>query len=137
MRRSIFALSVASAAAGIAAFALPATAMEDELPEWQQARAIGTAERCIPLRQIRSTEVRDDQTIDFVMTGGRTYRNTMANRCGGLRFERAFSYSTSLSQLCSSDIITVLNRTGGAFMRGASCGLGEFTPIEFPEDAEE
>jgi hypothetical protein len=136
MRKFVIPLSAAIAAVAAGAFALPATAQEDELPEWQQARAIGEPVHCIPLRQIRSTEVQDDQTIDFHMTGGRTYRNTLPHRCSGLRFERTFSYRTSLSQLCSTDIITVLNHVGGGFMRGASCGLGEFTPIEYPETEE-
>ena len=71
--------------------------------------------------------MRDDRTIDFYMDGRKVYRNTLPNSCPQLGFEEKFSYSTSLSELCSVDIITVLHSP--PVMRGASCGLGEFQPI--------
>ncbi|GGE21345.1 hypothetical protein GCM10011529_29960 [Polymorphobacter glacialis] len=83
---------------------------------------------CVNIQNIRQTNVIDDSTIDFVMRGGETLRNRLPNSCPQLGFERAFSYSTSISQLCSVDIITVLQQ-GGGIRRGASCGLGPFTPI--------
>ena len=132
MRKITFPL-FATATAAIA-LAIPAlTSAEDELPRWQQARAVGEPENCIPLSQIRSTQVHDDRTIDFRMTGGRIYRNTLPHECSGLGFEEAFSYRTSLSRLCSTDIIHVI-RQGGLDLPGASCGLGQFQPIEYPED---
>ena len=82
---------------------------------------------CIPL-PIQESRVRDDRTIDF-FARGKVYRNVLPNSCPSLGFEQAFSYETSLSQLCSTDIITVLQRTGGSYMRGASCGLGQFQPV--------
>ena len=82
---------------------------------------------CIPLSAIRSTEVRSDRVIDFIANGRRVYRNTLPNDCPGLGFEQRFSYATSLSQLCSTDIITVLYSTPGG--RGPSCGLGTFQPV--------
>jgi hypothetical protein len=45
-----------------------------------------------------------------------------------LGYQRAFSYATSISQLCSLDIITVFVQ-GNPSLQGASCGLGPFTPI--------
>jgi hypothetical protein len=72
--------------------------------------------------------VRSDQVIDFELVGGDVLRNELPYRCPQLGFERAFSYSTSITQLCSTDIITVIVQGGGP-MRGASCGLGQFTPI--------
>jgi hypothetical protein len=89
----------------------------------------GDAVTCVTLTQIRNTNVVDDQTIDFVMNDGTVLRNTLPNRCPGLGFQRAFSYSTSLSRLCNVDIITVVN-TGGGPVRGASCGLGQFVPVK-------
>ena len=65
---------------------------------------------------------------DFYMNGKTVYRNKLPNSCSSLGFERAFSYKTSLSQLCSTDIITVF-RQGEPRFPGASCGLGEFQPI--------
>jgi uncharacterized protein DUF6491 len=109
-------------------------AMSDQGTEpWQEARPVGEPVNCISLSRIRNTRVHDDRTIDFHMNGGQIYRNTLPHRCSGLGFEEAFSYETSLSQLCSTDIITVV-RTGGGGISGPSCGLGQFQPIEFPED---
>jgi len=86
---------------------------------------------CIPINQIRSTNVRDDRTIDFIVGGSKIYRNTLPNSCPSLGFEKRFAYKTSLSQLCSVDIVTVLMQGGGSgLMRGASCGLGAFQPME-------
>lgn len=96
-----------------------------------KARVVGKPVNCLPLQTIRESQVRDDWTIDFRTSGGQWYRNALPNRCFSLGFERAFSYSTSLTQLCNVDIITVLVNNGGPgpINRGA-CGLGEFTPVE-------
>ena len=77
--------------------------------------------------------IRDDWTIDFMAGGKRVYRNTLPNRCPGLRAANAFSYETSLTQLCDTDIIYVLNTVGGSLQRGAGCGLGEFVPVELEQ----
>jgi hypothetical protein len=90
----------------------------------------GKAIDCIPIRSIQSTNVRDDRTIDFVMNGRKIYRNTLPNSCPSLGFEKRFSYRTSLAQLCSVDIITVLWNAGPGLQPGASCGLGKFQPME-------
>jgi hypothetical protein len=87
---------------------------------------------CILISQILQTRVLDDQTIDFVMRNGDVFRNTLPNRCPQLGFEEAFGYQTSIPQLCSVDIITVV-QTGGGPRRGASCGLGRFQPTKSAE----
>ena len=88
----------------------------------------GEPQSCIPIIQIRDSHVLGDQVIDFETAGGRVYRNVLPNSCPSLGFEERFAYQTSLSQLCSTDIITVLHSPG--VTRGASCGLGQFQPIE-------
>src|SRR5688572_14354974 len=60
----------------------------------------GTAVDCIQTSRIRNTVVHDDYTIDFVLTGGDVYRNTLPNRCPGLGFEERFAYEVSTGQLC-------------------------------------
>lgn len=92
------------------------------------ARAVGAAQSCIPIAQISDSRVRDDWTIDFRMSGNRWYRNALPYRCNSLGFERTFSYETSLSQLCSTDIIRVI-QTNPVMVRG-TCGLGQFQPVE-------
>jgi len=95
---------------------------------WKAAQPVGKPISCIPLTQIRESRVRDDQTIDFYMNGGKVYRSVLPNSCPQLGFEKRFAFKTSLSELCSTDIITVL-REGPGLMRGASCGLGQFQPV--------
>lgn len=88
----------------------------------------GKAVDCVFIRSIRSTDVRDDRTIDFIMNGGQVYRNTLPYSCPTLGFERKFMYKTSQSELCSIDIVTVLRDTP-QLQQGASCGLGKFQPM--------
>jgi hypothetical protein len=92
------------------------------------ATPTGDAVNCVQLTNIRSTQVHGDSTIDFHMAGGKVYRNTLPNSCPGLGFEERFLYKTSLSQLCSVDIITVLQSPG--ITPGPSCGLGKFQPVK-------
>ena len=93
------------------------------------ARVTGPARSCVPLTQIRNSRVRSDRVIDFSTGAGRkAYRVVLNQSCPQLGFEQRFTYSTSLSQLCAQDIITVLQ--GPTVTRGASCGLAPFTPIE-------
>ena len=97
------------------------------------ATPAGKPESCIPLVSIRQSHVRNDHVIDFEMNGGKVYRNTLPDGCPGLGFDESFTYRTSLSQLCSSDIITVLQSPGPR--RGASCGLGQFQPVTLAKKA--
>jgi len=116
------AIALMAAALGISADARPLRPEQEA-----KIRPVGDAVDCIPLHSIRNTRVRDDRTIDFYMDGRKVYRNTLPNSCPQLGFEEKFSYKTSLSQLCSVDIITVLHSP--PLMSGASCGLGKFQPI--------
>jgi hypothetical protein len=92
------------------------------------ARVVGDPVSCLPLHQYSDTRVRDDYTIDFMRNSREGWRNTLPNRCPGLAAENAFTFKTSLTQLCSTDIIYVLETAGGLH-RGAGCGLGKFVPI--------
>jgi len=84
---------------------------------------------CISIPRIDSSDVLDDHNIVFDMRGRAMYLNKLPNRCPSLAFEDTFTYSTPLSQLCNTDIITVLRSAGVGLMRGPSCGLGKFVPI--------
>jgi hypothetical protein len=90
----------------------------------------GNAERCIQISRIDHTQVVDDQNIVFHMRGGKAYNNSLPERCIGLKAANAFKYSTSQSQLCNVDIISVWSQSVGEVVPGASCGLGMFEPIE-------
>ena len=88
---------------------------------------------CVQTTNIRSTSVHGDSVIDFHMNNGKVYRNTLPNSCPSLGFEERFLYKTSTSQLCSVDIITVLQSPG--LSQGASCGLGQFQPVKIVKGA--
>lgn len=105
--------------------ALTAADRPDRVPA---ATPAGEPRSCIPIIGIDQSRVRSDQVIDFVMRDRRVYRVTLPQPCPELGFEQRFVYETSLSELCSTDIVTVL-RTGGAPLRGASCGLAPFQPV--------
>jgi hypothetical protein len=93
------------------------------------ATPVGDAQSCIHINTIRESRVRSDKIIDFRAGGNRWYRNELPHSCPSLGFEERFMYQTSLNQLCSVDIITVLHTSGSGLDRGASCGLGKFQPV--------
>jgi hypothetical protein len=93
-----------------------------------EATEDGKPVSCVQLTNIRSTNVHGDSVIDFKMNNGKVYRNTLPYSCPSLGFEERFLYKTSTSQLCSVDIITVLQSPG--LSQGASCGLGKFQPVK-------
>lgn len=91
--------------------------------------AEGPSVACINPSQIRSTHVRDDRTINFVMSGrNRKMRNELPFACSGLGFIRAFRHDSRTSQLCSVDTITVI-QPGTRGASGPRCGLGRFQPM--------
>lgn len=88
----------------------------------------GTRE-CVSLARIDRTRIVNDQTILFYMLGPDVYVNYLPRRCNGLKRTDAFSYATSLSQLCHLDVIRGLRNLGGELMPTVACGLGKFVPI--------
>ena len=99
------------------------------------ATVLGAGQSCINRSQVRGTVIRSDRVIDFEMTGGKVYRNTLRNSCPGLGFDRAITYETSIDQLCTPQIIYSLQTIGGNLQRGAGCSLGEFVPVEYVKKA--
>lgn len=89
-----------------------------------------TGERCVPIKDIRRTEVVDNENILFHLRNKKVYNNHLPHRCGGLAAGNAFQYETSQSELCNTDIIRVVNSTTGELLPGASCGLGLFVPVD-------
>ena len=85
-------------------------------------------EECVNVRQIKKTEIIDDQNILFYMNGGKIYRNHLPRKCFGLKRRESFSYKLHTPRLCGIDIIKVVDQFGG-LSQGTSCGLGKFHPI--------
>ena len=85
---------------------------------------------CLNLKRIKETEVLSDSHILFRMVDGKNFVNVLNHSCPGLRKDKTIMYRTSIGQLCDLDIVTVLDDIGFGFMPGASCGLGNFRPID-------
>ena len=92
----------------------------------------GDPVNCVQTRNIRSSKVQDDSTIDFEMVGGTVLRNALPNSCPGLSFEGRFAHSSTTGQLCNVDTVTLLYSDG---RRGVSCGLGQFVPVRYKDAA--
>jgi hypothetical protein len=95
----------------------------------EKYRRTGTREACIPLGAIRETKVLGDSSVLFHMAGGAAYLNEMPQPCPILDPHRSFIYDTSLSKLCNTDIITVID-PGSSVPKLGTCGLGQFELLE-------
>lgn len=87
------------------------------------------AMHCVRIQSIRDIDIVDSRTLIFRMRGGEVYRNALPRECPGLRRNDTLMYRSSVGQLCSVDIVTVLEDWGFGFAPGVSCGLGMFEPI--------
>lgn len=92
------------------------------------ATVVGQPQSCIPLRQPREARIRDDWTIDFV-GNGIVWRNPLPDACPGLKANDAFSFETSLNELCNTDIIYVVQKLANR-APGPACALGMFAPVK-------
>ncbi len=90
---------------------------------------VGAPKRCITLSNSDSSNIIDDNTIDF-REGRRLYRNRLPNSCPGLKAEDRILIENRTGQLCSNDVVYTLYNFGNQLSRGAACGLGEFQEIK-------
>jgi len=115
---------------------LPLLAVTAALGQESEAAFDRTPRDCLVVTQIDSTEAIDDQTIIFRTRGKRVYRNTLPRTCPGLLRENRIAWESRTSQLCSVDMITVLEDVGFGIRPGFTCRLGEFAPMS-PADIED
>lgn len=101
----------------------------DEGTDNEELPVVPGTRDCVSLGRIDRTRIVNDSTILFYMLGSDVYVNHLPRRCNGLKRMDAFSYETSIGQLCSLDIIRGLRRLGGSFTPAAACGLGKFVPV--------
>ena len=118
------------------AVVLPLAACDEGAESTPQTRApavevLGEPTDCVLVSRIRNTVVHDDYTIDFHLSGGEVYRNTLPNRCPQLGFEERFAYEANTGNLCSVDMISVIQ--SGAAGSGPRCGLGQFVPVRLTD----
>lgn len=83
------------------------------------------APTCLRTNMIRDTKVVDAKTIDFRMTDGTAYRNTLPSACDGLMFD-GFVYRVRADEICdNAQSIRVLRS-------GEVCMLGTFNKLSTP-----
>lgn len=98
---------------------------EARLARIVEGRTAGAPVDCINLRGITSTEV-IDRTAIIYRSGGRLYVNRPDAGLSSLRRNDILVTRTSLSQLCSVDVVRLLDPTV-RFQTGF-VGLGRFVP---------
>ena len=88
----------------------------------------GDVKNCITIRNIRSTDVIDDQHILFKAGSGKAYLNKLPSHCPRLGIEKRIAYRATIGKLCNVDTITVLYPL--SISSGPRCGLGKFEVYE-------
>ena len=101
----------------IAAFAALATGVLVAAVAKAEGETIGDTQMCVRLQYIDQTPVIDNKTILVKMKGKGGYKRIdLINKCGGLKIQGGFSHSTSINQLCTSDLLRVLEPVGSTCM---------------------
>jgi hypothetical protein len=94
---------------------------------------LGQPVNCVDISRIRNPVVHDDYTIDFQLSRGDIYRNTLPSRCSQLGVEKRIAYEASIGRLCAVETISVIQR--GAAGGATRCSLGKFVPVRYIEVA--
>lgn len=97
------------------------------LATFGQSAPAGGKGVCIFAHLIDHTEILDENTILFHMTGGKTWKNTLTAPCHTLTRQDGFAYEPKVDRLCSNLEHIHVIRTGEV------CLLGEFTPYVAPK----
>lgn len=134
--------TAATAAAALAMLAAASCATTPEQRAEREERAAneldvalaglvpGEPQTCVNMRELGSSETIGERTILYRANPGLIYRNDPPGGCPGLDENAAMVTRTPTSQLCSGEIIRVIDNQTGTF-RG-SCALGEFVPYRRP-----
>ncbi len=136
MRGMLIGVAVA-AFAGVACASNGSYEMSEEvsarLAEFEQT---GDYQTCLGLRQINQIKALDEHNFLVRVGVNQYYLNRVSGFCNGAdsTFNR-LQYTTSISQLCRNEIVSVVDNTTG-FTTG-SCSLGDFERLEKKPDAAE
>ncbi len=98
------------------------------------APAVRAANICLQTNAIESTEIKDDSTILFHMRDGTTYRNSLPQRCYGLKSaSNGFTYAPTdpgSDELCGNfGTFRVNESPAEGFGTGPVCMWGPFTKL--------
>lgn len=85
-------------------------------------------ERCISTREIRNTEILDQQHLVFELTGNRLYLVQFQYTCPGLRRGASIIYESRNNRLCRLDQIRAFEP--GPAIPNPPCSVPGFMPVE-------
>jgi len=122
--------SLLLAAAAVGAAAAPPAMTAKQEADFQKAiegRTAGKAQSCVSQRLLRGNKSYGEGVLVFEgQSNSVVYVNRPPNGCPELRWDRALKTRTTTDQLCSNDVVTVIDPRGG--MTFGSCALGDWTP---------
>ncbi|MBP6380854.1 MAG: hypothetical protein KA312_10635 [Sphingorhabdus sp.] len=128
----VFALTASIALAGCAygdADTAPAPIRDKEakiLAKELRGKVAGEPRNCINSRGVDAIRISDD-TLLYRESGRLVYQNKLRGPCPGLTRGDDIMVTESFSgQLCSGDLIRLVDRTSG--IQGPVCSLGDFVP---------
>lgn len=98
-----------------------------------RVRILGEAKKCVHGTAVRNTIARGYGVVDFTLTNGDVYRNSLKGICSSLRRDDPITYELRGGGLCEGEIIYRLDNAGGQLSRGPACSLGQFVPVEYGE----
>ena len=102
--------------------------VEALLNEASDPEGYGTRERCISIRNVRSTKVLDDRHVVFELPSKQYYLVQFQNRCFQLRPGASMAYEPRGTQLCRLDDIRVIDGFRGGPV-GPPCSIPGFYEI--------
>jgi len=103
---------------------------DEQLAKAIEGRTAGEPVKCIPLRNIRSTQVIDRTAIVYGGHGRTIYVNRPTSGAAFLRDDMILVTDTRSSELCNIDIVKLMDP--GSKMISGSVGLGDFVPYVKP-----
>ncbi|MGH6615639.1 hypothetical protein [Sphingomonas sp.] len=103
---------------------------EAKLAKLLDGRVAGKPVDCIRLLDIQSSEIIDKTAIVYTGRNGTLYVNRVNGSAAFLDDDDILVSNTHSSQLCSIDILQLVDRSSR--MSSGSVGLGEFVPYPTP-----
>jgi len=129
MRKTVLTALLVLATAGLVQAA--ETWGEEKLARALEGRVAGQPVKCIPLRDIRSTQIYDRTAILYYMTDGKRYLNRPESGAQFLRQGDLTVTDTRSPDLCDIDVVKLYDTA--THTPTGSVNLGAFVPYEKAE----
>ncbi|WP_159982734.1 MULTISPECIES: hypothetical protein [unclassified Novosphingobium] len=111
---------------GSAAQAAPRISPDAQIAKITAGRTAGAQTDCIRQMSISSSQIVDGTAIVYRMNDGTIYVNRPSSGASALRRDNVLVTDTHSDQLCSIDIVRLLD--SGTRMQSGTVGLGPFVP---------